>query len=456
MSHENDAFDVSLNFESLGLKESLLKGLAEQGFEHPTHIQAKLIPPALQGQDMLGQAKTGTGKTAAFALPMLHQADPDVSMQALILVPTRELAAQVAAEIDQLGRYTGLRTSCIIGGESMRHQAKSIKEGGHILVGTPGRIMDMYMRREINFDNIRFVVLDEVDRMLDIGFREDIKDILKKVKTDHQTIFVSATIEDEIDRLARQFMKKDAEKIVTSGGVLTVSLVDQKYITVERWDKQSLLLHMLRKEDPDTTVIFCRTKATVHRLTTYLRRKKIEAQEIHGDMPQNKRSAVMKSMREKKLSVLVASDLAARGLDIDHITHVINYDLPEDPDTYVHRIGRTARAGRRGNAWSFVLPEQGHLLTQIEKLSGAMIEEMIDTQFKPGPVPQDIHETRQMEEKAQQNRSAASGSRYETPSAVSVTQGLSDEQIKAMFPDGKIPAGGPRRGLGTRFRRNRR
>ncbi|HAI14094.1 MAG TPA: hypothetical protein DCM28_20480 [Phycisphaerales bacterium] len=452
-----ETFDKTQDFASMGLRSSVLKGVADSGFENPSDIQAALIPLVLAGKDVMGQAKTGTGKTAAFGLPILHMADPKISQQALILVPTRELAAQVASELDALGKHTPIRTTTIIGGESMRHQSKSLEKGGHIIVGTPGRIMDMQARGQISFDKIKFVVLDEVDRMLDIGFREDIRQILSRVHSDHQTIFVSATLEDEIEKLARRFMKKDAEKIQTTGDVLTVALVDQKYISVEPWDKQALMLHLLRHEDLDTTVVFCRTKATVHRLTTYLNRKKIEAREIHGDMPQKKRSSVMKSMREKKLNVLVASDLAARGLDIDHITHVINYDLPEDTDVYIHRIGRTARAGRRGFAWSFVTSDQGPLLTEIEKLAGVMIEKMDYPQFTPGPIPDDVREDREKAQKVQQSLEEATKARYAPPTpAATLADTLSEEQLKTMFPDGKIPKNAPTRNLGTRFKRKRR
>lgn len=452
-----ETFDKTQDFASMGLRDDVLQGVLDCGFENPSDIQAALIPMALAGRDVMGQAKTGTGKTAAFGLPILQMADPDVSQQALILVPTRELAAQVAAELDKLGKHTAIRTTTIIGGESMRHQTKSLEKGGHIIVGTPGRIMDMHARRQITFKNMKFVVLDEVDRMLDIGFREDIRQILSSIRGDHQTIFVSATLEDDIEKLARRFMKKDAEKIQASGDVLTVALVDQKYISVEPWDKQSLLYCLIKNEKPDTTVIFCRTKATVHRLTRYLNRKQMDAREIHGDMAQNKRSSVMKSMREKQLNILVASDLAARGLDIDHITHVINYDLPEDPDVYIHRIGRTARAGRRGAAWSFVTPEQGELLTEIEKLAGVMIEKMDYTEFTPGPVPDDIRDDRDQAHKVQSKLEEATKARYAPQATAEKLENSFDEsQLKAMFPDGKIPKNAPKRGLGARFKRKRR
>ncbi len=447
-----DLFDTQTSFKDLGLRNSVLKGLEEAGFQHPTDIQARLIPAILAGKDVIGQARTGTGKTAAFGLPLLHLADPKVPMQALVMTPTRELAAQVAAELDSLGKFTPIKTACIIGGESMRSQQKSVKRGGHIIVGTPGRIMDLFGRKQIHFDNIRFAVLDEVDRMLDIGFREDIRKILRNIKREHQTVFVSATIDPEIESLGRSFMKKDAEKITTVSGSLTVSMVDQKYLSVEPWDKRALLLHLLRHEKPETTVVFCKTKATVHKIAKYLQDKGISAREIHGDLHQRKRNAVMKSMRQGKLDVLIASDLAARGLDVEHITHVINYDLPEDPEVYIHRIGRTARAGRRGVAWSFVTPDQGKLLTEIEKLSGSLIEKMDYPDFKPGPVPQDVLEARQADER----RSAAPAKTLEARATPAVNlSGYTEEELKIMFPDGNIPKTLPRKGLGSRFRTRR-
>ena len=450
MSNTNELFDSSVTFRDLGLQDSVCKGIDDAGFVHPTEIQAQLIPAILAGKDVIGQARTGTGKTAAFGLPILHRADPDVPMQALVLTPTRELAAQVAAELDELGKATPIRTTCIVGGESMRQQQKSVSKGGHILVGTPGRIMDLHGRGQIHFDNVRFAVLDEVDRMLDIGFRDDIRRILKSIKVEHQTIFVSATISDDIERLGRSYMKPDADKITTVGGSLTVSLVDQKYISVEPWDKRALLLHLMRHEKPDTTVVFCRTKATVHKVTTYLRDKGISAKEIHGDLHQKKRNQVMESMRQGKLDVLIASDLAARGLDVEHITHVINYDLPEDPEVYIHRIGRTARAGRRGVAWTFVTSEEGQRLTEIEKLTGALIEHMEYPDFKPGPVPQDVREQREQE----QRRLKKSQVPKDRVPHVAINE-LSDEDKARMFPGGVVPSGPPKRTIGSRLRTRR-
>jgi ATP-dependent RNA helicase DeaD len=365
-----EIFDSQTAFKDLGLRNSVLRGLADADYSQPTHIQSKLIPPILAGRDVIGQAKTGTGKTAAFGVPILHLADKDVRMQALVLTPTRELAAQVASELEELGKHTPIRTACIIGGESSRQQVKDVARGGHIIVGTPGRVMDLHGRKQISFDHIRFVVLDEVDRMLDIGFRDDIKRILKTIRHDHQTVFVSATISDEIEALARQFLHKDAEKITTAAGALTVSLVEQKYLAVEPWDKLQLLLHLLRHEQLGTSLVFCRTKHTVRRVTQYLRDKGVEAREIHGDLQQRKRTRVMNQMRKGSIDVVIASDLAARGLDVEHISHVINYDLPEDPEVYVHRIGRTGRAGRAGVAVSLCDRDEQKLLRAIERLTG--------------------------------------------------------------------------------------
>lgn len=449
----SDIFDTGISFEELGLRDSVLKGVRTAGFEHPTHIQAQLIPLMLSGRDVIGQAKTGTGKTAAFGLPIFHTAEKDVPMQALILVPTRELAAQVTAELSQLGQFTPIRTSCIIGGESMRQQIQSVKHGGHILVGTPGRVMDMRSRNLIYFNKLRAVVLDEVDRMLDIGFRDDIRKILSSIKQDHQTVLVSATISGEIERLSRRFAKRDTARITTTAGALTVSLVDQKLFFVEPWDKQQLLLHLLRHERPDTTVVFCRTKATVRRLTRYLRDQRISAREIHGDLEQNRRNRVMASMREGKLAVLIASDLAARGLDIEHISHVINYDLPDDPELYVHRIGRTARVGRRGVAWSFATSSDGRVLTEIEKLTGVLIEQMHYPDFKPGPIPQDIAQDREMAASKPTDPNEAMRLRAMPKPAES----LAEDELSLKFPGGKIPKSLPRRTLGSRLRgRSRR
>jgi superfamily II DNA/RNA helicase len=381
-----DTFDTSVKFADLGLRESVLKGVLAAGFEYPTLIQARLIPPALVGRDVLGQAKTGTGKTAAFGLPLLHLCGKDVPFQALVLAPTRELAIQITEEINELGKFTPIRAMTIYGGQAVRTQADRLKKGAQIIVGTPGRVMDMVERGHLHFDNIRFAVLDEVDRMLDIGFREDIRRILEMTPKTRQTMMVSATLQGEIEKLARRHMR-DAEKITTSGDSLTVNRVRQFHLPVNQWDKGRLLLHLLTHEEPAMTIVFCRLKRTVDDLAKRLTAAGIEAHAMHGDLSQGKRNRTMEELRKGTLAVVIASDLASRGIDVEGITHVVNYDLPDDPDLYVHRIGRTARAGRDGVAWSLVTPDQGELLTSIELLVNAEIPKLEYPGFQASPRP---------------------------------------------------------------------
>ena len=445
----DDLFSTDLTFESLGLSPPLLRALGDLEFQHPTKVQAQLIPIALSGNDVLGQSKTGTGKTLAFGLPLLQMADPEVGLQALILVPTRELAIQVVSELREAARYVPVRVTGIFGGEKIRIQAQHLKHEPNIIVGTPGRVMDMHGRGLLPYDNIRCAVLDEVDRMLDIGFREDIRRILGTIKQQHQTIFVSATISEEIERLARQYMRNPTRLTVESKS-LTVAQVTQLHFTVQPWDKKRLILHLLTHEEPALTLVFCRTKMTVDKLDTYLNHKGIEAHAIHGDMYQGKRNRVMQKLRQGKLSVLVASDLASRGLDVDGITHVINYDLPEDPDLYVHRIGRTARAGRDGIAWSFVTPEQGDLLTAIEVLTNVEIPRAEYDDFQPGPVPEDIVEQKRLAAKRQEElRVHASRNSLNPP-------GKQDAQDTTKFPGGIVPVAAPQRRMRGRVRSGRR
>lgn len=385
---KGEIFDETSTFESLGLRGSVLKGITECGFVRPTKTQAMLMPAILAGKDVIGQAKTGTGKTAAFSLPLLHGLEKDVPFQALILAPTRELAIQITREIEELGKYTPIKPVCLFGGQAIKTQAGKLArpDCNQIIVGTPGRVIDMLDRRMIHLNDLRFIILDEVDRMLDIGFRDDIRNVLERIKHEHQTVFVSATISPEIDKLARKYLR-DPEKIIVASGSLTVSLVDQLYLTVNPWDKRRLLVHLLKHEEPALTLVFCRLKRVVDDLTALLNKHDVEAYSIHGDMPQGKRNSVMQRLRDGNLSVLVASDLAARGIDVDGITHVINYDLPEDPEVYVHRIGRTARAGRKGTAWALVTPEQGELLTSIELLINKEIPKKEYPDFKPSDPP---------------------------------------------------------------------
>lgn len=394
-------------FEKLGIRTTVLRGLAEMNFVEPSEIQSLVIPPALEGYDILGQARTGTGKTAAFGVPLLCKVVKGFATQALILVPTRELCVQVEAELQRLGRFTPVRVAAIYGGERITKQMKALKTSPEILVGTPGRVMDLIERRIIDFANIRFIVLDEVDRMLDIGFREDIREILGGVNRNRgrrtrvsefardrlhpdnrdapegedvprldpdeplQTMFVSATIAGEIERLARKYMREGkVHKLVASEADEhpTVEQVEQYYLPAVEQDKGELLIRLLEQERPKLAIVFTRTKRGAEKLTKRLHAAHIDVREIHGNLNQTKRDKVMKGFRENKFDVLVATDLASRGIDVQGISHIINYDIPEDAEAYVHRIGRTARMGNEGKAFTFVGPEQGEELTRIENL----------------------------------------------------------------------------------------
>lgn len=384
------------SFAELGLRNSVLKGVADQGFTAPTHIQSRMIPLVLEGKDVLGQSRTGTGKTAAFGLPLFHLAKRDLPFQSIVLVPTRELAIQIAGELASFGKHTPIRVLAVYGGEALIKQQEKLRRGPEIIVATPGRLIDFLERGDMNLDHVRFVVLDEVDRMLDIGFRDDIRKILGRVRTEHQTILVSATIDRDIEKLAAQYMT-DPVRIDSGAGALTVELVEQHYLSIQRWDKKRLLVHLLIHEEPALTLVFCATKRMVDDLARHLDSKNISVRAIHGDMPQRKRNSVMKHFRSGAMGVVVASDVAARGLDVDGISHVVNYDIPQDPEIYVHRIGRTARAGQRGVAWTFVTPEEGPLLTAVEKLANVEIAELEYPTFVPGPVPESVR--RRMERK---------------------------------------------------------
>lgn len=375
-------------FATLGIDVPILRALTAMGYVEPSPIQAELIPLVLEGKDVLGQARTGTGKTAAFGIPILQMIDPKGRLQAVILTPTRELAVQVLGELRRLGKDLDLHCVPVYGGTRIKQQIHQLGRRPHVIVGTPGRVMDMLQRGVLKFDAIRFAVLDEVDRMLDIGFRDDIRKILGRVKPPHQTIFVSATIDEEINRLARQYMSEPVE-INVSRDQLTVSDVTQQYCTVEAWDKFQLLKRLIKQEKPTLAIIFTRTKHGARKLARRLHSVGITAREIHGDLIQQKRERIMERFRKHHIPILVATDLAARGIDVQGISHIINFDMPEDVEIYVHRIGRTARMGASGKAISFVTPEQGGVLTQVEMLINKQIEQVSVDGFKPSPPPRE-------------------------------------------------------------------
>ena len=375
-------------FADLGVEIRFLKAIHKMGFIEPSEIQSGMIPEALAGKDILGQARTGTGKTAAFGLPILQGIDPAGRLQALCLAPTRELAVQVSTELMSMARQTDIHIVPVYGGQKISTQLHHLGRKTHFVVGTPGRVMDFMRRGALDIRALKFVVLDEVDRMLDIGFRDDIKAILGRVTGDHQTIFVSATLEDEIKRLARRYMK-DPVEVNVSQDRLTVDEVHQSYVSVEGYDKARLLKLVLEQEKPPSAIVFCNTKASARKLAKRLHDAGIDAKEIHGDLIQSKRDRVMSRFRKHQIKVLVATDLAARGIDVSAISHIINYDVPPDPQVYVHRIGRTARMGAAGIAISFVTREQGKELTQVEKLINREVPQREVPGFTPRPPKQE-------------------------------------------------------------------
>jgi len=403
LSDKSEHPNIPEAFAALGIRPSILRALAEAKFETPSEIQRLLIPRALAGVDLLGQARTGTGKTAAFGIPVLQQCQKGIATQAIILVPTRELAVQVDSEIKRLAIYTPLRSVPVYGGQKIAAQMKFLHNHPEILVGTPGRVIDLLDRRIINFNNVRFVILDEVDRMLDIGFRDDIRNMLSRIKgvsernegRQHQTIFVSATISEEIEKLSRQYMKEPVEKLIAPGAdeKPTVAEVEQYYLSVQPWDKYRLLKMLLERENPDLAIVFCRTKHGAEKLAKKLHFDGIECREIHGNLAQAKRERVMKGFRGGKFDVLIATDLASRGIDVADISHIINYDIPDDPEAYVHRVGRTARMGAKGKAFTLVGRDQGEELTKIENLINMVLPQATVEGFEARPTPADWTDT---------------------------------------------------------------
>jgi ATP-dependent RNA helicase DeaD len=439
MSDKADHPPVPEAFAALGVRPSILRALADESFITPSEIQTLLIPRALAGVDILGQARTGTGKTAAFAIPILQGATRGVANSALILVPTRELAMQVDAEIKRIAKHTPIRTVPVYGGQKIAAQMKFLKHGPEVLVGTPGRVIDLLDRRIIALDNIRFVVLDEVDRMLDIGFRDDIRNILSRLKgmgaeAKHQTMFVSATISPEIDKLARQYMREPVEKLIAPGAddKPTVEEVEQYYFSVQPWDKYRLIRMLLERENPDLAIVFCRTKRGAEKLAKKLHADGIECREIHGNLAQNKRERVMKNFRTGKFDVLIATDLASRGIDVADISHIINYDVPEDPEVYVHRVGRTARMGAAGKAFTLVSRDQGDELTRIESLINMVIPQAILEGFEPRPTPADWTEDKPSETPAGPSKPVMS--RFERPYGAGASPAPSDAPPAVLPP----------------------
>jgi ATP-dependent RNA helicase DeaD len=370
---------LTRTFQQLGLGAEILKALKENGFEMPFPIQETSIPLILNGIDVVGQAHTGTGKTAAFSLPMLTRVKRNGPIQALILVPTRELAVQVTNEINKLAKYTGIRTVSIYGGQSINLQYDQLKRGVQIVVATPGRLIDHVKHGSIQLDSVKYVVLDEADRMLDMGFIEDIKFILFYINEDRQTCLFSATMPPEILKLAQEYMK-DVEEIRLNKEEIGLDTIDQSYLIVHEKEKFKHLCNFIRNRDNTQTIIFAATKQRAQRLADELRREGFKAITIHGDLSQRQRDNAMYRFKRGIEDILVATDIAARGIDVPAVGHVINYDVPEDPLIYFHRIGRTARAGGSGKAISLVSQDRmddfSRVLRQTEHPIRKLNEEM--------------------------------------------------------------------------------
>jgi ATP-dependent RNA helicase DeaD len=362
------------SFDDLALPPDLRRGVQDLGFEEPTPIQALAIPAIRQGLDVIGQAHTGTGKTAAYGLPLLEKMDPgNRAIQALVICPTRELAIQVAEELTQLARHKrGIVILPVYGGQSMDRQLQALRKGVQVVIATPGRLLDHLRRRTITLDHARFVVLDEGDVMLDMGFIEDIEAILQRTPRERQTLLFSATVPEEIRDLANRYLR-NPKTIRVVHEHLTVPGIEQRYYPVGEQDKLEVLTRLLEEHDPKQTLIFCNTKRRTDALARRLRARGFPSEKLHGDMTQGQRERVMGKFRRGEISVLVATDVAARGIDVEGIDAVFNYDVPNDPEYYVHRIGRTARAGRGGKSFTLVSPHEMPRLKEIQRYAGISI-----------------------------------------------------------------------------------
>ncbi|MCB0832427.1 MAG: DEAD/DEAH box helicase [Bacteroidetes bacterium] len=374
-------------FSNLSIIEPILKALKTEGYTKPTPIQEQSIPVVLQGKDLLGCAQTGTGKTAAFAIPILqilHSAgtydQQRRPVKSLILTPTRELAVQIGESFAAYGRHTSLRTAVVFGGVSQYHQEKAMRNGADILIATPGRLLDLMNQRIVSLNHVQLFVLDEADRMLDMGFIHDVKKIVSKLPAKRQTLLFSATMPSEIRNLAHTVLNHPVQVAVTPVSS-TVDAVSQSVFFVERGDKKNLLIHLLKEPEVVSALVFSRTKHGAEKIARDLHRAGIKVDALHGNKTQGARQRALNNFKTGRTRVLVATDIAARGIDVDSLSHVINYDMPDVAETYVHRIGRTARAGLTGNAWSFCDADEMTLLKDVQKLTGKPITVVNDHPF---------------------------------------------------------------------------
>lgn len=379
---------MTTEFTSLNLREEVVQAITELGYSEPTPIQAAIIPIMLNGADVIGQAQTGTGKTAAFALPILHNFTPQRHVQSLILAPTRELALQVADSMTEYGKHLDVRVLAVYGGQPYGPQISRLNRGVDIVVGTPGRLLDLIERKALNIKHVRTVVLDEADEMLNMGFIEDVEQILGETPPERQTALFSATLPPRIRSLANRFMR-DPQPVTIKRATLTLASTEQRYYLVHESDKTNALTRLFEVEPIKSALIFARTRAETATLANELVVRGIPAEAIHGDLDQNARERVLGRFRANQLKVLVATDVAARGLDIEDISHVFNYHLPDDAEVYIHRIGRTGRAGKTGVAITLLAPREKRRLREVEALTKQPITKM------ELPTVEDIHRHRE-------------------------------------------------------------
>jgi ATP-dependent RNA helicase DeaD len=385
MVKEQETTQEKILFSSLNMKESVLNSINDLKFESPTEIQAVAIPVAMEGFDMIGQAQTGTGKTIAFGAPILSRMAPsNGKVQAVIMAPTRELAVQVSEELAKISKYDRTKILAIYGGQSIDRQIMSLRRGVDIVVGTPGRILDHISRKTLKLESANFLVLDEADEMLNMGFIEDIETIMSHLNTDRQTLLFSATMPKAIRDLTKKYMKEDTKHINVNKKSMTVTKTSQHYFEVNFKNKFETLCRILDIESPKCCIMFCKTKAGVDELVEQLMSKGFIAEGMHGDMKQAQRQATLKKFKSGNLNYLIATDVAARGIDVDDVTHVINYDLPQEVESYVHRIGRTGRANKEGIAYSLINRREALFMRQIERETKSTITK------KPIPSVADI------------------------------------------------------------------
>jgi len=362
----------ALSFDSLGLSEPLLKAIAYHGYKHPSAIQAKAIPLIMNGDDVMAAAQTGTGKTASFALPILEslltkKQSSQRQTTVLILTPTRELAAQILASLETYGKYVSIRTAVVFGGVNINPQKNKLKNGVEILVATPGRLLDLYRQKAIRFDDLDTFVLDEADRMLDMGFIHDIRKVISLLPKNRQTLLFSATFSNDIRKLAKSIIKNPTEVSVTPRNTAAATIAQAVY-NVKKSQKSALLSHLVSQHSWEQVLVFTKTKHGANRLTDYLKEAGLKSMAIHGNKSQSARTKALADFKKNKIRILIATDIASRGLDIDQLPHVVNYDLPYVAEDYVHRIGRTGRAGASGEAISLVSVDEAKLLAAIQRL----------------------------------------------------------------------------------------